>query len=175
MVLLLEVVPARADTKHWPSSCKYTQISVEKVVNLCTLTAIPSGRRTWGDWGDLVTGGYAVIGWVVHVSDCGANRIGQLELTHQLLQQLHSLISAQVNHDSFYLGTGMWQSDTWEKGGKPNIWHMFTYIGQEAGVTVDSWHTDEEVQDDFEVLWPAVCQCRPHILYLWPCKLIPVL
>lgn len=168
------------NTEHRPSSCKYTQISVEKVVNLCTPTAIhrwccPRGGLTWGDWGDLVTGGYAVIRWVVHVSDCRANRIGQLELTHQLLQQLHSLISAQVHHDSFHLGTGTWQSDTWRKSGKPNIWYMFTYIGQEAGVTVDSWHTDEEVQDDLEVFWPAVCQCCPHILYLWPCKLIPVL
>lgn len=52
---------------------------------------------------------------------------------------------------------------------------LFTYIGQEAGVTVDSRHTDEEVQDDFEVLWPAVGQRGPHILYLRPCKLIPVL
>lgn len=89
-----------------------------------TPLVLPSGRLTWGDWGDLVTGGYAVIRWIVHVSDCWANRIGQLELTHQLLQQLHSLISAQVHHDSFHLGTGTWQSDTWGKSGKPNIWYM---------------------------------------------------
>ena len=64
---------------------------------------IAAGGCSWGDWGDLVTGGDAVIGGVVHVSDGRANGIGQLELTHQLLQQLHSLISAQVNHDSFHL------------------------------------------------------------------------
>lgn len=38
------------------------------------------------------------------------------------------------------------------------------YIGQEARVTVDPRHTDEEVQNDSEVLWPTVCQCYPNIL-----------
>lgn len=34
---------------------------------------------------------------------------------------------------------------------------LLSYIGQEAGVAVDTGHTDEEVQNDFEVLWPTVC------------------
>lgn len=34
---------------------------------------------------------------------------------------------------------------------------LSSYIGQEAGVTVYTRHTDEEVQNDFEVLWPTVC------------------
>lgn len=152
------------------------------------------------DWGDFVRGGDTVIRWVIHVGYSWAHRVSQLQLGHQLFQKLHSFVSSQVDHDTLYLQKQTYKitfmsymdfSDSeihvWYKGptrpscGNKNIllfdWLIKddTHISQETRLTVDSRYADEEVEDDFEILRPAICQSGPYILNLWPCKLISIL
>lgn len=50
-----------------------------------------------------------------------------------------------------------------------------TYIRQKAGFTVHSTDTDQEVQNYFQILWPAVCQSSPDIFNLRPSHFITIL
>lgn len=50
-----------------------------------------------------------------------------------------------------------------------------TYVRQEAWFAIHSADADQKVQNNFQVLWPAVCKGGPHILHLRPGQLIAVL
>lgn len=50
-----------------------------------------------------------------------------------------------------------------------------TYVRQEAWFAIHPADADQKVQNNFQVLWPAVCKGGPHILHLRPGQLIAVL
>lgn len=52
---------------------------------------------------------------------------------------------------------------------------QYTHIRQKAGFTVHSTDTDQEVQNYFQILWPAVCQSCPDIFNLRPSHFITIL
>lgn len=53
--------------------------------------------------------------------------------------------------------------------------NLNTYVRQEAWFTIHSTNADQKVQNYFQVFWPAICECGPHILHLRPGQLITIL